>query len=102
MMVPRLGKATWRASNRASASTREQGEALGAHAAAGVRASADAPSSPSHRSLTRVAARSLYGRGRRKGNRGKMTCGPGLAVREKKKGPGGRLGCGDGPPCWTG
>jgi hypothetical protein len=61
-MVSQLGEATWRASKRASAIAREQGEALGAHAAAGVRASADAQSSPSHRSLTRGAERYLYGR----------------------------------------
>jgi hypothetical protein len=48
-MAPRLGEATWRASNRASASARDQGEALGARVAAGVWASWGARSSPSHR-----------------------------------------------------
>jgi hypothetical protein len=47
-MVLRLGEATWRASNRASASVRDQGDALGARAVAGVRASSSARSSPSH------------------------------------------------------
>jgi hypothetical protein len=71
MMVPRLDEATWRASNRASASTREQGEALGAQAAAGVRASADAPSSPSHRSLTRGRGAVPVRTGKKKGKQGK-------------------------------
>jgi hypothetical protein len=71
MMVSRLDEATWRASNRASASTREQGEALGAHAAAGVRASADAPSSPSHRPLTRGRGAVPVRTGKKKGKQGK-------------------------------